>query len=145
MDCEQVQDEILEVFTAPRSAGDTRAYVRDAVRVHLAGCAACATFAKKQQARDRGLAQVFVAPRLSPHVRAAIRERARHGRRQYWSDLLPDAVHFASCAVVTLIALIVLPVSASTVLGVGALSTVLTHAVLTAFHESLDAADDLAL
>jgi hypothetical protein len=39
----------------------------------------------------------------------------------------------------------VLPVSASTVLGVGALSTVLTHAVLTAFHESLDAADDLAL
>jgi len=80
---------------------------------------------------------------VSPHVRAAIRERVRHEGRQFWSDLLPDAVHFASCAVVTLIALAWLPLSAPVVLGIGVLGTLFTHAVLTAFHESLDAADDL--
>jgi len=86
---------------------------------------------------------VLAPPRVSPHVRAAIRERVRHERRQFWSDLLPDAVHFASCAVVTLIALAWLPLSAPVVLGIGVLGTLFTHAVLTAFHESLDAADDL--
>jgi hypothetical protein len=42
-----------------------------------------------------------------------------------------------------MIGLIWLPLSAPVVLGLGALGTVLTHAVLTAAHESLDAAEDL--
>jgi anti-sigma factor RsiW len=138
MDCQQVQDEILEGFNEPTSAD-----VHAAVDAHLAGCVACAAFARKQQALDRQLATVLAPPRLAAHVRAAIRERARRERQQFWSDLLPDAVHFASCAVVTIIALVLLPLSAPVVLGIGTLGTLLTHAVLTAFHESLDAADDL--
>lgn len=144
MDCEQVQDEILEAFNGSRSARHASAHVQTAVESHLAGCVACATFAKKQQLFDRELARVPVPPRLSPHVRVAVHQRARRERRQYWSDLLPDAVHFASCAVVTIIALAWLPLSAPVVLGIAGLGTLLTHAVLTAFHESLDAADDLA-
>jgi len=87
---------------------------------------------------------VLAPPRLAAHVRAAVRERVHRERREFWSDLLPDAVHFASCGVVTMIALVLLPLSAPVVLGIGALGTLLTHAVLTAFQESLDAADDLA-
>jgi len=142
MDCQQVQDEILEGVNELRSRA--RGEVQAAVDAHLADCVACAAFARKQQALDRQLASVLAPPRVSPHVRAAIRERVRHERRQFWSDLLPDAVHFASCAVVTLIALAWLPLSAPVVLGIGVLGTLFTHAVLTAFHESLDAADDLA-
>ena len=141
MDCQQVQDEIVAGFNElrPRAHGDVQA----AVEAHLAGCVACAAFARKQEALDRQLASVLAPPRLSPHLRSAIRERVRHDRRPFWSDLLPDAVHFASCAVMTLVALALVPLSAPVVLGVGALGTLFTHAVLTAFHESLDAVDDL--
>ncbi len=138
MNCQQVQDEIFEAFNDARSAD-----VQAAVDAHLGACVACAAFARKQQVLDRQLANVLVPPQLSAHFRAAVRERARHQRRQVWSDLLPDAVHFASCGVVTMIALVLLPLSAPVVLGIGTLGTLLTHAVLTAFHESLDAADDL--
>ena len=139
MDCQLVQDEILEGFNEARPAD-----VQAAVEAHLAGCVACAAFARKQRVLDRQLATVLATPRLAAHVRAAIRERVHRERREFWSDLLPDAVHFASCAVVTMIALVLLPLSAPVVLGIGALGTFLTHAVLTAFQESLDAADDLA-
>jgi hypothetical protein len=142
MDCQQVQDAILEGLTEPRSAQDALTDMQAAVDAHLVGCVACAAFAKKQRALDRQLATVLAAPRLSPHVRAAIREGVRRERRQFWSDLLPDAVHLASCAVATVTALALLPLSAPVVLGIGALGTLLTHAVLTVFHESLDAADD---
>jgi hypothetical protein len=43
-----------------------------------------------------------------------------------------------------MIGLLLLPRSAPVVLGIGARGTLLTHAMLTAFHESLDAADDRA-
>jgi hypothetical protein len=46
---------------------------------------------------------------------------------------------------VTITALIWLPLDAPVVLGIGAIGTLLSHAVLTAFHESLDAAEDLAV
>ena len=139
MDCQRAQDEILEAFDTARPAD-----VQAAVDAHVADCAACAAFARKQRALDRQLATMVVPPRLTPRVRAAVRERVRRERRLLWSDLLPDLVHFASCGVVMAIGLVWLPISAPVVLSLGAIGTVLTHAVLTAFHESLDAADDLA-
>ncbi len=139
MDCQQVQDEILDAFNEPRSAD-----VQSALDAHVAVCVTCAAFARKQQVLDRHLTTMLVPPRLTSRVRAVVRERARRERQLFWSDLLPDALHFASCAVVTMIALLWLPVSAPVVLSIGAIGTVFTHAVLTAFHESLDAADDLA-
>ena len=139
MDCQQIQDEILEAFSEPRSAD-----VQAAVDAHVAICVTCAAFARKQQALDRHLATILVPPRLAPHRRDAVLERAGRERRLFWSDLLPDAVHFASCGVVTLIALVWMPLSPPVVLSGAAIATVVTHALLTAFHESLDAAEDLA-
>jgi predicted anti-sigma-YlaC factor YlaD len=139
MDCQQIQDEILEFFNEPRSAD-----VQAAVDAHVAICVNCAAFARKQQALDRHLATMLVPPRLTPRVRVVVRERARRERQPFWSDLLPDLVHFASCGIVVVIGLVWLPISAPVVLSLGAIGTVLTHAALTAFHESLDAAEDLA-
>ena len=139
MDCQRAQDEILDAFDTARPVD-----VQAAVDAHVADCAACAAFARKQRALDRQLATMLVPPRLAPRVRAAVRERVRREPRLFWSDLLPDLVHFASCGIVMVIGLVWLPMSAPVVLSLGAIGTVLTHAVLTAFHESLDAADDLA-
>jgi hypothetical protein len=72
-----------------------------------------------------------------------VRKRARRERQLFWSDLLPDAVHFTSCGMLIMIALVSLPISAPLVLGIGAIGTVFTHVVLTACHESLDAAEDV--
>ena len=139
MDCQRAQHEILEAFVTA-----TPADVQAAVDAHVADCADCAAFARTQRALDRHLATMLVPPRLTPRVRAAVRERVRRERQPFWSDLLPDLVHFASCGIVMMMGLVWLPISASLVLSLGAIATVLTHAVLTAFHESLDAADDLA-
>ena len=79
---------------------------------------------------------------LSPRFRAAVRERVRHERGVFWTDLLPDAVHFASCGVVTVLGLVLLPLGAPVVLAIAAAGTVLAHVVLTAAHESLDAAEE---
>ena len=137
MDCQRAQHEILESLIESRPAD-----VQALVEAHVAGCAACAGFASKQQALDRALASRLVAPSVSPHFRATVRERARHEARVFWTDLLPDAVHFASCGVVTLLAIVVLPVSAPVVLAIAAAGTLLAHAVLTAAHDSLDAAEE---
>jgi predicted anti-sigma-YlaC factor YlaD len=137
MDCQRAQDEILETFDEPKPAD-----MPAAVAAHVANCAACAAFARKQRALDRQLATMLVPPRLTPGVRTAVRERVRRERRLLWSDLLPDFVHFASCGVVTVISLVWLPLSPPVVLALGAIGTLFTHAVLTAFHESLDAAED---
>lgn len=136
MDCRQAQDEILESFIATRPAD-----VQALVEAHVSGCAICAAFAEKQRILDRRLSAMVVPPSLSPRFRAAVRERARHETRVIWSDLLPDAVHFASCGVATVLGLVWLPLSAPVVLAVAAAGTLLAHVVLTAVHDSLDAAE----
>lgn len=139
MDCQRAQDEILEAFDTARPAE-----VQAAVAAHVADCADCAAFARKQRTLDRQLTSMLVSLQLTPRVRAAVRERVRRERQLFWSDLLPDLVHFASCGIVMVIGLVWLPISAPVVLSLGAIGTVLTHAALMAFHESLDAADDWA-
>jgi hypothetical protein len=137
MDCQRVHDEILESFIEPRSAS-----VQALVDAHVASCAVCAAWAAKQRVLDRHLATILVPPAVNSGFRAAVRERVRHERRVFWSDLLPDAVHFASFGLVTLVGLVWLPVSAPVVLALGAAGALLTHVVLTAAHDSLDAAED---
>src|SRR6185436_5780947 len=134
MDCQRAQHEILESFLEPRPAD-----VHAALEVHLAGCAMCAAFAGKQRALDRRLTSLLTPPLVSPRFRAVVHGRVCQERPIFWSDFLPDAVHFASCGVVTIVGLMWLPLSASVVLTVAAAGTVLAHIVLTAMHDSLDA------
>ena len=74
MDCQRVQDEILEAFIATetrRRAG--------AVEAHVSGCATCAAFAgETARARSPALSAMLAPPPLTPRFRAAVRERVRH-------------------------------------------------------------------
>jgi anti-sigma factor RsiW len=137
MDCQRAQDEILESLLDTRPAS-----VQAMVDAHIAGCTACATFAAKQRTLDRRLTSMLAPPPMPPRFRAALRERIRRDERPFWSDLLPDVIHFASCGVLTLLSLALIPVSAPVVLAVAAAATILSHVVLTAAHGSLDAAED---
>jgi hypothetical protein len=139
VDCDSAQSAILDSLLEP-----PRDEVRTMVDAHVAGCVACAAFLKSQREIDRRLSAHLRPPVLRPGFRAAVRRRVRHESRTFWSDLLPDALHFASWAVVTALALIWMPLSAPVVLTAATIGTLFTHAVLTALHESLDAAEDLA-
>lgn len=136
MDCQQVQDQLLESLIVDEPP------MRVAIDAHLTTCPACAAFAARQARLDAELRVVLGPPILSTRVRAVIRERIRHERRPVWSDVLPDVVHFASCGAVTIVSLVLLPFHPTTVLAVAAAATMLSHAVLTAAHGSLDAAGD---
>lgn len=139
MECQRAQEEILESFIESRPAD-----VQATVDAHVAGCAACATFAEKQRLLDRHLAAMRVPPASHARFRAVVRERVHHERRIFWSDSLPDAVHFASCGVVTVLMLVWSPLSTPSVLTLATAATLLTHIVLTAAHDSFDAAEDRA-
>jgi predicted anti-sigma-YlaC factor YlaD len=139
MECERTREAILDSLLEPPS-GDVQAMIE----AHVAGCRSCAAFAVAQRDLDRQLAMHLRPPTVPPGFRAAVRRRVRQESRAFWTDLLPDVLHFASWGVVTLFALVWLPVSTPVVLAAAAVSTLFTHILLTAFHESLDAAEDLA-
>ena len=137
MGCEHCQEAILDSF-------DERLPVSlaEAVEAHMAACVGCAEFAARQRAIDRGLARSFIAGPPSARVREAVRRRIRDDRTRVWSGWVLDAVHFGSCAAVTGLCAILMPDDAPLVLGLGAVAATLTHMVLAAAQNSLDAADD---
>jgi predicted anti-sigma-YlaC factor YlaD len=138
MDCQQAQHAIVDSFIEPPSA-----HTRGLIEAHLAGCQSCAAFARAQRDLDRHLTARLVPPALSAGFRAAVRTRTRREARAFWWDLLPDAVHFVSCGVATLLGLLWLPISAPVVIAAAAVGTMLTHAMLTAAHDSFDAVDEI--
>ncbi len=140
MDCERVQEAILDALLEP-SRDETQAMLDE----HVAGCSACAAFLRSQLEIDGRLAAHLPPPVLRPGFRAAVRRRVRQESEPFWPDLLPDALHFASWTVVTLLALIWVPLSAPIVLAAGATGTLLTHALLTALHETFDAGEEPGL
>jgi anti-sigma factor RsiW len=135
MDCRHVQDAILDSLI-------DRAALTPGIHEHIAACPACAAFAARQMAVDAGLRQALAAPVVSARLRAAVRERIRHESRPVWRDVLPDVVHFASCGVATVVSLLALPFDPAVVLAVALVTTLASHAVLTAMHGSLDAAGE---
>jgi predicted anti-sigma-YlaC factor YlaD len=138
MECARIQDELLESLIEPRPAA-----VQAMIDAHLRTCAACTRFAATQARLDAGLRATLQPPVMSPRVRALVRERIRRdGVPALWPDYLPDLVHFASCGLVTIVALVMLPFSASTVIAVGVGATMISHAVLNAALGSLEAAGD---
>ena len=138
MECERIQDEILEALIAARPPA-----VQAIVDAHLTTCSTCAVFATRQSRVDAGLRIALAPPRVNARVRAIIRERIRHQTASAWPDLLPDAVHFGSCALVTMVSLVLLPFNASAVLAVATGATIVSHALLTAVQSALDAAGDV--
>jgi hypothetical protein len=137
VDCASAQDAILDALLEP--PGDE---VQAMVGAHVASCHTCAAFLHSQLEMDRRLSMHLRPPVMQPGFRASVRRRVRQESVAFWPDLLPDLLHFASWAVVTLCALVLVPISIPAVLAAAAIGTLLTHVVLTAFHETLDAGEE---
>ena len=136
MECERIQEDVLESLIEPLLPA-----VQAAIDAHLQGCATCSAFAARHARLDAALQAALVSPTLSPRVRAAVRRRIRR-EQSLWFDWLPDVVHFASCGLVTVVSLVVLPFNPATVLAFALGATLVSHAILTAAQGSLEAADD---
>jgi len=139
VDCDSAQEAILDSLIEP-----PRHEVQAMVDAHLAGCHVCAAFQKSQREIDSRLSAHLRPPTPGRGFRVALRRRVRQESRAVWPDLLPDFLHFASWAVVTLLALVLLPLGAPVVLAATATGALLTHAVLTALHDTLDASEESA-
>lgn len=136
MNCHDVQELILESFeqTASRE-------IRLQIEAHLASCDGCSQFALVQRALDERLGALLLpAPVASLGARAALRAKIREEavpvRARF--ELLPDIMHFASFAIATLIMAVVLPVSSSTVIGIGVVLAFVSYLVLSAVRDSMD-------
>jgi predicted anti-sigma-YlaC factor YlaD len=137
VECERIQEDVLESLIEPLLPA-----VQAAIDAHLQGCATCSAFAARHARLDAALQAALVIPTLSPRVRAAVRRRIRREAPSLWFDWLPDLVHFASCGLVTVVSLVVLPFNPATVLAFAVGATLVSHAVLTAAYGSLEAVDD---
>src|SRR5690242_14893150 len=98
MDCRQAQDEILELL-------DERPFVLvpEHIDAHLADCRDCKAFVARQSAVDARLSAILTPPELSATFRPSLRNRIRRESPSVPLDLLPDIVHFGSCAAATLL------------------------------------------
>jgi predicted anti-sigma-YlaC factor YlaD len=140
MDCRTAQDAILESFDhVGRSEG------LPAIESHLAGCAACAAFAARQEALDGRLGQALAPPELSAGFRNALRKRIRREAMHVWADSLPDKVHFASCGLATVLCAVLLPFQATTVLSAGTAATIVTYLMLMTVRTLFEDAGDQSL
>jgi anti-sigma factor RsiW len=137
MECPQAQEAILESFERARPAG-----VEPALAAHLAACPECVRFAARQKRVDARLSEMLTPPEMSPRFRTALRKRIRREKMRSWSDSLPDAVHFASSGLATLVCAMLLPFDASTVWAGGAAIAVVTYIALIAVRSAFETVED---
>src|SRR4051795_6320274 len=116
MDCREAQDEILERLNEHRSDATT----------HIAACPACAEFARRHRTLDARLSNALIPPELSANFRSTLKSRIRRESPSIWPEVLPDIVHFGSCAAATLLCALLLPFAAGSVLAVGGIATAIT-------------------
>jgi anti-sigma factor RsiW len=133
MDCQQVQQGILESLDERRSPANRRE-----IDAHVAGCPECARFAARQQAVDARLAGMLVPPLLSPAFRPALRSRIGREPATGRPEVLPDVVHFLSCGVATLLCAFLLPFAASVTVATGTTAALLTYVLLTSVRDSFE-------
>jgi len=134
MDCWQAQDEILSLLDEPSSLT-----IPASIAEHLSACPACTAFLATQTALDTRFAALLTAPELSASFRSTLRSRIRRESPTLWPDALPDIVHFASCAIATVLCAILLPFAAGPVLAAGAAATLMTYVLITAARIWLEA------
>jgi len=129
MDCQEVQEEILDSLEDASSTGK-----QQELEAHLAKCPSCAAFASKQKALDVRLSQLFTPPEISRAFRPALNKRIHRETARLWLEALPDIVHFASCGAATALCAVLLPYSASYVFSVGISAAVLAYVPLIAIR-----------
>lgn len=132
MDCQTAQEQILDPFDEPRSVGN-----QQAIDAHLANCLTCAGFAAKQKTIDARLNAMLTAPEMSPALRSFLLKRIRWERMRFWSEALPDIVHFASCAGATVVCSLIVPFGTAVIFAAGTITALLAYIMLTIVRDSL--------
>jgi hypothetical protein len=131
--CDDVQRALLAEYD---ERGGTR--LEPALAAHLEGCPHCALVAAEQRQLDATLEAVLVPPRLSPSFRAALYRRIDTPPASARSDALPDILHLASCAVLTVGSAAMLPAYTPVIVAAGTIGTVMTHLLLAVMRNTLD-------
>src|SRR5512145_18176 len=129
MDCQRIQEEILASFDSALPSE-----IQVEIDRHLSTCPNCRAFAARQQALDARLATLLTLPAISPAFRATLSAQIRRETVLARSEALPEIVHFASCAVATVLCAVLLPYATSLILTAGAVAASLTYIPLVALR-----------
>jgi hypothetical protein len=121
MDCQAAQEQITE------SLAETRPGASPELETHLAGCAACRSFAESQFMLDLQLSAAISAPALSPAFRGSLAERVGREPLSVWWEFLPDVAHITGCAGATALCLCILPLPSGPVMLAGLAFTLVTY------------------
>jgi anti-sigma factor RsiW len=103
---------------------------------HVSRCASCARMAATQRRLD-AMFSATLAPSLSASFRRDVNARLTPPLTVP-TDALPDVLHLASCAIVTGICLLVVPLPASVILSVGTLASAMTYLLFAVLRDTLD-------
>ena len=133
MDCQEVQESILESLAEPLGA-DRRLATED----HIATCETCRGFAEIQRELDARLAAATPTMCLSAGFRTSLRKRIRRDLVSAWPDFLPELAHLAGCVVAIGGSVFLLPLPARAVILAGAAFTGLTYFLQTVLRTSLE-------
>jgi hypothetical protein len=87
---------------------------------------------------DARLSRALPQPRLRPGFRQRLRRRiSQDTPPQLWEGV-PDVLHLAGCAVVTLICAAMVPLDPSMTLGLGVAATLASYVLMTAVRAALE-------
>ncbi|HTG92105.1 MAG TPA: hypothetical protein VL866_05940 [Pyrinomonadaceae bacterium] len=132
MDCEKVEEEILESIGASRSL-----MIQSGINAHLGDCLACSSFAANQKSLDVLLSAMLTPPEMSREFRPVLLSRIRQEKMRSWSEVVPDIVHFVSCALATGLCAILLPFGLRAIFFAGIIATLITYVPMTIIRDSL--------
>lgn len=133
MDCRAAQELILEAFIEPVSTAEQRS-----IEVHIAGCAACWSFARAQQELETQLQHSIRTPQLSATFRGVLFQRIRREPLSVWPDTLPDIAHLAGCGAAILLCAALLPFPARSILPVAIALTGVTYVLQSILRSLLE-------
>ena len=133
LNCDNAHRALLESF-GERGANA----LEPDVAAHLERCPKCARIAAEQNELDAALTKALSPPQLSPLFRTALYRRIDVPGPSSKSDALPDILHLASCAILTMVTAAMLPEYAPGVVAAGTIGTVMTHLLLAVMRNTLD-------
>ena len=133
MDCQEVQEQILDSLTEPRLGGNSAELDH-----HLAECDNCRRFFETQRHLDLQLSLAISAPPLNPQFRKSVMEKARREPYSIWHELLPDKAHLAGCVCATALSIWILPFSAGSIFLAGSVFTLATYFIQSALRGALE-------
>jgi predicted anti-sigma-YlaC factor YlaD len=131
MDCHQAQEEILDSLEETSSS-----VIQRKIDAHTVECLDCVAFTASQKRLDAYLTAMLRPPEMSPAFRSILLKRIRQDKMRSWTEVLPDIVHFVSCAVATVLCAVLLPFGVAVVFGVGTIAALLTYVPLTMIRDS---------